>query len=27
MPLNLHGLLLLRSVSLLDQVNWRPARG
>ncbi len=27
MPLNLHGLLLLRSVSLLDQANWRPARG
>jgi hypothetical protein len=26
MPLNLHGLLLLRSVSLLDQVNWRPYR-
>jgi hypothetical protein len=22
MPLNLHGLLLLRSVSLLDQANW-----
>ena len=26
MPLNLHGLLLLRSVSLLDQVNWSPDR-
>ena len=26
MPLNLHGLLTLRAVSLLDQVNWRPDR-
>jgi len=24
MPLNLHGLLMLRAVSLLDQVNWTP---
>ncbi len=24
MPLNLHGLLLLRAVSLLDQANWTP---
>jgi hypothetical protein len=27
MPLNLHGLLMLRAVSLLDQVNWKPGRG
>ena len=25
MPLNLHGLLLLRTVSLLDQANWTPS--
>jgi hypothetical protein len=25
MPLNLHGLLMLRAVSLLDQVNWKSA--
>jgi hypothetical protein len=27
MPLNLHGLLMLRAVSLLDQANWKPDRG
>jgi hypothetical protein len=26
MPLNLHGLLMLRTVSLLDQANWTPDR-